>query len=44
MKNLKDIREINSVEMLKNEYDLEKASVLARKLRLLIKEDDSLNR
>ena len=42
MKEIKDIREINSIEKLENEYDLQKALLLDRKLRLLIKEDESL--
>lgn len=42
MKNLINIREVNQIKELKNEYDLEKASLLARKLRWMVKEDASL--
>lgn len=42
MKNLINIREIDQIEELKSEYDLEKASLLARKLRWMIKNDPSL--
>ncbi len=42
MKNLIDIREIKNVEELQSEYDLEKASLLARKLRWMIQDDPSL--
>jgi transcriptional regulator with XRE-family HTH domain len=42
MKNLKSIRDINKIDELKNEYDLEKASLLARKLRWMSQEDSSL--
>jgi transcriptional regulator with XRE-family HTH domain len=42
MKNLMDIRDVNQIKELRNEYDLEKASLLARKLRWMIKEDASL--
>ncbi len=42
MKELKNIREINSIEKLDTEYDLQKALLLDRKLRLMIKEDESL--
>jgi transcriptional regulator with XRE-family HTH domain len=42
MKEIKDIRDIKNIERLENEYDLQKALLLDRKLRLLIKEDESL--
>lgn len=42
MNNLSDIRDIEHIDQLKSEYDLEKASLLARKLRWLIKKDPSL--
>jgi transcriptional regulator with XRE-family HTH domain len=42
MKNLSDIREIEQINELTSEYDLEKASLLARKLRWLSKKDPSL--
>ncbi len=42
MKNIADIREIDQIEEIKTEYDLEKASLLSRKLRWMIKEDPTL--
>lgn len=42
MKNLTNIREIDQIDELKSEYDLEKASLLSRKLRWMIKRDPSL--
>ncbi len=42
MKNLLDIRDINKIKELNSEYDLEKASLLARKLRWMSKDDSSL--
>ena len=42
MKNIADIREIDQIEELKTEYDLEKASLLSRKLRWMMEEDPSL--
>src|SRR5690606_37392071 len=42
MKDIIDIREIEKIERLENEYDLEKASLLERKLRLMIDENPGL--
>ena len=42
MKDIIDIREIENIKKLENEYDLEKASLLERKLRLLIDENPDL--
>ncbi|MFO7868898.1 MAG: helix-turn-helix transcriptional regulator [Bacteroidales bacterium] len=42
MKDIFDIREIEKIERLENEYDLEKASLLERKLRLMIDENPDL--
>ncbi|MEA3495657.1 MAG: helix-turn-helix domain-containing protein [Bacteroidota bacterium] len=42
MKDLINIREIVKVQNLENEYDLQKALLLDRKLRLMVKEDSSL--
>jgi len=42
MKDILDIREIEKIEKLENEYDLEKASLLERKLRLMIGENPDL--
>jgi plasmid maintenance system antidote protein VapI len=42
MKDILDIREIKKIERLENEYDLEKASLLERKLRLMIDENPDL--
>jgi plasmid maintenance system antidote protein VapI len=42
MKDIKDIKEIKNIERLENEYDLQKASLLERKLRLMIKENPDL--
>jgi plasmid maintenance system antidote protein VapI len=42
MKDVFDIREIEKIERLENEYDLEKASLLERKLRLMIDENPDL--
>lgn len=42
MKDFIDIKEIEKIERLENEYDLEKASLLERKLRLMIKENPDL--
>lgn len=42
MKDIIDIREIEKIERLENEYDLEKASLLERKLRLMIDENPDL--
>ena len=38
MKDLIKIEEIQNIEILENEYDFEKASLLDRKLRLMVKE------
>jgi transcriptional regulator with XRE-family HTH domain len=43
MKDIKDIQEIEEIERLENEYDLQKASVLERKLRLMIEDNPDLN-
>jgi transcriptional regulator with XRE-family HTH domain len=42
MKDLINIREIEDIQKLDNEYDFQKALLLDRKLRLLVKEDSSL--
>jgi hypothetical protein len=42
MKDLANIRDIESIQKLDNEYDLQKALLLDRKLRLMINEDSSL--
>jgi len=42
MRNVINIRNIDQVNELKSEYDLEKASLLARKLRWMSKDDSSL--
>lgn len=42
MKDIIDIREIEKIEGLENEYDLEKATLLERKLRLMIDENPDL--
>lgn len=42
MKDILDIREIGNIKRLENEYDLEKASLLERKLRLMIDENPDL--
>ncbi len=42
MKDIFSIKEVNNIERLGNEYDLEKASLLERKLRLMIKENPEL--
>jgi plasmid maintenance system antidote protein VapI len=42
MKDIIDIKEIENIKKLENEYDLEKASLLERKLRLLINENPDL--
>ncbi len=42
MKDILDIREIEKIDRLENEYDLEKASLLERKLRLMIDENPDL--
>jgi transcriptional regulator with XRE-family HTH domain len=42
MKNLINIRDVDQINELKSEYDLEKASLLARKLRWMSQEDSSL--
>lgn len=42
MKDILDIREIENIKRLENEYDLEKASLLERKLRLMIDENPDL--
>src|SRR6056297_322386 len=42
MKDIIDIKEIENIERLENEYDLQKASILDRKLRLMIEENPSL--
>ncbi len=42
MKDLINIREIESIQNLDNEFDLQKALLLDRKLRLMVKEDTTL--
>lgn len=42
MKDLVNIRDIEDIQKLDNEYDLQKALLLDRKLRLMIKDDSSL--
>ncbi len=42
MKDILDIKDIEKIERLENEYDLQKASLLERKLRLMIKENPEL--
>ena len=42
MKEILDIKEVENIERLENEYDLEKASLLERKLRLLTDENPDL--
>lgn len=42
MKDLTDIREIEHIQQLDSEYDLQKALLLDRKLRLMVKEDADL--
>lgn len=42
MKDILNIKEVEKIERLENEYDLEKASILERKLRLMIDENPDL--
>jgi len=42
MKDIVDIREIENIQQLDNEYDLQKALLLDRKLRLMVKENAGL--
>lgn len=42
MKDIVDIREIENIQQLDNEYDLQKALLLDRKLRLMVKENANL--
>jgi hypothetical protein len=42
MKDILNIKEVEKIERLENEYDLEKASLLERKLRLIIDENPDL--
>ncbi len=42
MKDILDIKEVANIARLENEYDLEKASLLERKLRLMIDENPDL--
>ncbi|PWH84804.1 helix-turn-helix domain-containing protein [Brumimicrobium oceani] len=42
MKDMFDIDNVNKIDKLENEYDLQKASLLERKLRLMISENPSL--
>jgi hypothetical protein len=42
MKDIMDIKEVESIKRLENEYDLQKASLLERKLRLMIEENPEL--
>lgn len=42
MKDILDIKDVEHITKLENEYDLQKASLLERKLRLLVKENPDL--
>lgn len=42
MKDILEIQDIEKIERLENEYDLQKASLLERKLRLMIDESPDL--
>ena len=42
MKGIMDIKEVESIKRLENEYDLQKSSLLERKLRLLMEENPEL--
>ena len=42
MKDIIDIKDTEKIERIENEYDLQKASLLERKLRLMIKENPEL--
>ncbi len=42
MKDILDLKDIEKIERLENEYDLQKASLLERKLRLMIDENPDL--
>ncbi len=42
MKDIVDVKEIENIERLENEYDLQKASMLERKLRLMADENSDL--
>lgn len=42
LQEISDVREISKVQKLENEYELKKASLLERKLRLLAKEDPEM--
>lgn len=42
MKDIISINEVNNIERLENEYDLEKASLLERKLRIMIEDNPDL--
>jgi plasmid maintenance system antidote protein VapI len=42
MKDILDINDVVNIEKLENEYDLQKASLLERKLRLMIKDNHDL--
>jgi plasmid maintenance system antidote protein VapI len=42
MKDILNVKEIEKIERLENEYDLQKASLLERKLRLMIEENPEL--
>jgi len=42
MKDIMDIKEVESIKKLESEYDLQKASMLERKLRLMIDENPGL--
>ena len=43
MKDIMDIKEVKDIKKLESEYDLQKASLLERKLRLMIDENPDLN-
>jgi uncharacterized Ntn-hydrolase superfamily protein len=42
MKDILDIKDVANIEKLENEYDLQKASLLERKLRLMTDENPDL--
>ncbi len=42
MKEILEIKDVEHINKLENEYDLQKASLLERKLRLLISDDPAL--
>jgi len=42
MKDIIDIKDVENINKLENEYDLQKASLLERKLRLMVNENPDL--